>query len=212
MEQSDSINDLAVALVKVQGALGGAKKDSKNPFFNSDYADLKSVWECCRDLLSKNGLCVIQTNGGTAESPSVITTLAHISGQWIRGELHMTPDKKGPQGTGSAITYARRYALAAIIGIYQADDDAEGATDRNKKQSKAAKPTSQPTDPILAEGSKAIIIQHFIDKGIDSDFKKRNTLRKYAAICELKDPNNIESIETLSGSDAEKIAGYIENV
>ncbi|MDH5666066.1 MAG: ERF family protein [Nitrosopumilus sp.] len=148
MQQSENINDLATALCVVQGELEGAKKDSSNPFFKSDYADLQSVWECCRSLLSKNGLCVIQTNGGTAESPSVITTLAHISGQWIRGELHMTPDKKGPQGTGSAITYARRYALAAIVGIYQVDDDAEGATNRDKKPPKQSKSAGSPEPTV----------------------------------------------------------------
>jgi hypothetical protein len=131
--QSENIADLVEALRTVQMNLKGAIKDATNPFFNSNYADLESVWECCRGPLADNGLCVIQTNGGTAESPSVITTLAHVSGQWIRGELFLTPDKKGPQGIGSCITYGRRYGLAGIVGIIQVDDDAEGATSRNKK-------------------------------------------------------------------------------
>ncbi len=131
--QSESIGKLASALCAVQKEIGGAKKDSRNPFFNSNYADLGSCWETCRKLLTDNGLCVIQTNGGTAEAPSVITTLAHTSGEWIRGELAMAPDKKGPQGIGSCVTYARRYALASIVGMYQVDDDAEGATDREEK-------------------------------------------------------------------------------
>ena len=139
--QSDNISALANALVKVQSKIEGAKKLDIN-YYSKTYANLRSIWDCCRELLVENGLCVIQTNGGTAEAPSVITTLAHTSGEWIRGELSMIPDKKGPQGIGSAISYARRYALAGIIGIYQEDDDAEGATKREKEK-QAPKDTSK---------------------------------------------------------------------
>jgi hypothetical protein len=107
--------------------------DSENPFFHSKYADLSSVWEACRELLTKNGLAVVQTMGGeTHESVTVITTLAHISGQWIRGGLTMKPTKQDPQGIGSAITYARRYALASIVGVCPEDDDGAAASGTNK--------------------------------------------------------------------------------
>lgn len=139
--QSESIVELAKALVLVQAEIEPSHKTEQN-FYGKNYSNLRAVWDCCRSLLTQNGLAVTQTNGGTAESPSVITTLMHTSGEWIRGELTMTPEKKGPQGTGSCITYARRYALAAIIGIYQEDDDAEGATKRGKKD-KATKDTSK---------------------------------------------------------------------
>ena len=141
MNKSEKIDELAKAMVQVQLNLPGAKKTAENPFYKSNYADLKDCLEAGREVLSKNGLVVIQTMGGTAESPSVITTLMHESGQWIEGEGAMTPDKKGPQGTGSMITYARRYGYSAIIGLHQEDDDGEGATDRNKKQ--APKDTSK---------------------------------------------------------------------
>ena len=146
--QSQNISALTNALVNVQSKLQGAIKGSTNPFYKSDYADLESVWNCCRPLLTANGLCVIQTNGGTAEAPSVITTLAHTSGEWIRGELPLIPDKKGPQGIGSCITYGRRYSLAAIIGITQADDDAEGAMDRSKNKTPSKDTTEAGVDDM----------------------------------------------------------------
>jgi len=131
--QSAEIKDLVTALVKVQGKIKGAKMDSENPYFKSHYADLTSVWEACRDLLSANGLAVVQTMGGeTPESVTVVTTLAHTSGQWIRGSLIMKPVKADPQGAGSAITYARRYALAAIVGVCPEDDDGAAASGTNK--------------------------------------------------------------------------------
>lgn len=127
-EQSENINELAAALSKAQAHIGGAKKDSKNPFFKSDYADLESVWMACRKELTENELAVVQTNEPNPSGVTVVTTLVHSSGQWIRGRLNLNPTKADPQGIGSAITYGRRYALAAIAGVYQTDDDANQAS------------------------------------------------------------------------------------
>ena len=136
MLKSDNINELATALSKVQAKLEGAKMDGSNPFFKSKYATLFSVWEASRKSLTDNGLSVVQTcSVGESEGLIVDTTLLHSSGQWISGELAIKPAKNDPQGVGSAITYARRYGLASIIGICPEDDDAESAMER--------KPTAQ---------------------------------------------------------------------
>lgn len=125
--QSDSIKNLAVALVKAQSELRGAKKDADNPFFKSKYADLNSCWEAAREPLTKNGLCVIQTTEIQGPELGVKTILLHTSGEWISSFLPLT---EKPQVTGSAISYNRRYGLSAIVGLYSEDDDAEKATDR----------------------------------------------------------------------------------
>lgn len=130
--QSEQINELAAALATAQGKITGALKDSANPFFKSKYADLASVWDACRTALSENGLAVIQTTEAVApESITLVTTLAHKSGQWIRGVMTMTPKDSSPQAAGSCLTYLRRYALAAIVGIAQVDDDANAASGKN---------------------------------------------------------------------------------
>lgn len=129
---SAEIGELVKALAKVQGTIKPAKKDSENPFFKQKYASLTSIWDSCRKELSQNGLVVIQTTKVSNEV-TVLTTLAHESGQWIRGELTLKPIKNDPQGVGSALTYARRYALAAIVGIASEDDDAEEATRGTRK-------------------------------------------------------------------------------
>lgn len=146
--QSEQINELAAALSIAQGKITGALKDSANPFFKSKYADLASVWDACRGPLSENGLAVIQTTAPNPDGVTVITTLAHKSGQWIRGELHMVPVKSDPQGVGSCLTYARRYALAAIIGVAQVDDDANAATHRGDR---SGRPDTSGVDPELRE-------------------------------------------------------------
>lgn len=135
MQQSETINELAAALAKAQGHIKGAAKDTNNPFFKSKYADLASVWEACRSALSDNGLSVVQTTAGdNAETVTVETQLNHSSGQWIRGSLTMKPTKADPQGMGSTITYARRYALAAMVGVAPEDDDGNAGSGKRDAQ------------------------------------------------------------------------------
>ena len=141
--QSESIAALAAALSKAQADITGALKDSSNPFYKSKYADLASCWDACRKQLAANGLCVIQTTTHTDAGVMLVTTLAHSSGEWIRGTLPVVTKDNGPQAQGSGITYARRYALAAIVGLAQIDDDAEAAQAR-------AKPAPS-HDPVVVE-------------------------------------------------------------
>ncbi len=121
--QSEQINELVSALSKAQGEMTPAIKDSKNPFFKSSYADLSSIWNSCKDPLSKHGLAVVQTMDTQEGQFVLLTTLAHSSGQWMRSCLPILSEKNNAQGLGSAITYMRRYALSAIVGITCDDDD-----------------------------------------------------------------------------------------
>lgn len=133
MRKSEQLDKLAAALVKAQGEIEGARKDANNPFFKSRYANLESVVEASRPALVANGLAVSQGLGDGPNGPTLITTLIHSSGQWMEGEQPIMP-KGGtnatPQDLGSAITYARRYGYAAMVGVIQVDDDAEGAMGR----------------------------------------------------------------------------------
>jgi hypothetical protein len=130
MITSPEIGKLAEALAKAQGAIEGARRDSSNPFFKSKYADLASVWDACRKALSDNALSVIQTTEAPEFPQTVIvdTRLCHSSGEWVQGRIVMKPVKDDPQGIGSCLTYARRYALSAMVGIAPEDDDGNAAT------------------------------------------------------------------------------------
>lgn len=129
MEHSEQMNELATALSKAQSTLQVAKKGSENPFFKSKYADLYSVWAACREALTTNGLAVSQVADVDAEGRAVLeTVLMHTSGQWLKGRLPLMAVKPDPQAQGSAITYARRYSLSAIVGLCtEEDDDGEAA-------------------------------------------------------------------------------------
>jgi hypothetical protein len=129
--QSENIDQLITALAIAQGEISPAQKSADNPFHKSKYANLTSIWEACRGHLSAQGIAVIQTLDESNGNMYLITTLAHKSGQWIKSKaLIVVGDKKTAQTVGSAITYMRRYSLAAIVGVApeQDDDDGQAAT------------------------------------------------------------------------------------
>jgi hypothetical protein len=136
INQSESIANLTLALSIVQGKMSHAVKDSANPFFKSKYADLESVWDACRSLLAENGLAVMQFPGLYTDhdkSMSLTTVISHKSGEYLSQEMSVPVTKADAQGAGSALTYMRRYALAAVVGVVQADDDGNAASNPQSK-------------------------------------------------------------------------------
>ena len=134
MKSSESLEKLSLALCSAQGAMGGAVKGSANPFFKSSYADLTSVIKAIKQPCFDNGLSYVQLPHRDGNSIGVVTRLMHTSGQWLEHEFTLPMVKGDPQAAGSAITYARRYALQALFGIPAVDDDAEAAVLRNGEQ------------------------------------------------------------------------------
>lgn len=124
---SAQVDSILAALAKAQGKIQPASKDKANPFFKSKYADLSSVWDACRDVLSQNGISVVQFPQSRADGLYLVSILGHSSGQWIKSEVLMPLAKHDPQTIGSTITYFRRYSLAALVGVAPEDDDGEKA-------------------------------------------------------------------------------------
>jgi hypothetical protein len=155
--QSIEINELAKALAKAQGVMTSAQKDGTNPHFRSSYATLASIFQATRKPLTDNGLSVVQV---MLPDNTLVTTLMHESGQWLRSYLKLNPAQNTPQGVGSALTYGRRYSLAAIVGISQDDDDGEEATSPAKQASRpASAKAEQPAvvaPPKPANGKKEV--------------------------------------------------------
>lgn len=149
---SPNIGNLAAALAKAQGGFTFAAKTSEAPTFEKGgnragrrtYADLAAVLDAVRKGLAENELAIIQTPFSRQDGGVLLrTTLAHSSGEWIASEISFPVDRMGAiQGWGSALTYARRYALAAMVGIAQDDDDGEAAQAAEKARQR--KPAQQP--------------------------------------------------------------------
>jgi hypothetical protein len=130
MKTSDSITELATALSAAQAVMTAAKKDAVNPFFKSKYADLGSVIYALKDGFAANGLSFVQIPELLDAGVSVTTRIMHKSGEYIEGTLVLPLTKMDAQAVGSAISYARRYALQSMAGIPAEDSDAEVAMGR----------------------------------------------------------------------------------
>ena len=131
MERSETIKELTIALCKFHGEVEKIKKTETNPFFKNKYADLSSILSAIDTPLCNNGLVVTQHPTGEHE---LETMLLHISGEHLSSTYKMKPTKDDPQGLGSTITYQRRYALGAILGLnIDIDDDGNKGSEPVKK-------------------------------------------------------------------------------
>jgi hypothetical protein len=138
-QMSPTVGKFAGALAKAQGMIAHAKADSNNPFFKSQYADLASVLDACREPLSTAEIARYQAPISLASGEvGVKTMLLHSSGEWVASIIWCKPKESTPQTLGLVISYLRRYALAAAVGIAQKDDDAEAAHGRDSGPSPAA--------------------------------------------------------------------------
>lgn len=142
MNRSESITNLAKALAEAQGKVENASKTSKNDHFKNKYADLAEVLNTIRPVFAEHGLSIVQLPSYESPMASVETILMHSSGEFISGTCSAPVSKADAQGVGSAITYLRRYSLAAVAGIAQEDDDGNGATGAGNanQQRQPAKP------------------------------------------------------------------------
>lgn len=138
MKTSESVATLAKSLVLAQKKIKHATKDSKNPHFRNDYASLESVIDATKEALLEQDVTVLQG----MDSDTLVTRLQHASGEFIETSVRLVLSKQDMQGLGSAITYGRRYALAAILNISQADDDGNGASVAPSRKAAPAKRTS----------------------------------------------------------------------
>jgi len=130
MEKSNELKNIAKALCDFQRDVETIKKTETNPFFKSKYASLADILNVIRQPLADNGLSFTQFPYGEY---GLLTILMHVSGEYLAEGYKMEPSKHDPQGAGSVITYQRRYALGAILGLnIDVDDDANSASEPEK--------------------------------------------------------------------------------
>lgn len=127
------MKQLQQALLQAQKQIKNAQKDAKNPHFRNDYATLESVINAVKDIANSHGVLIVQGTGADEYGQYVNTILIHESGESMSSKTYLSLDKATMQGLGSAITYARRYGLAAMFCITQADDDGNDASNFKPK-------------------------------------------------------------------------------
>ena len=136
---SVEIGAISTAVSAFQGEIEQPALNRENPYFKSRYVDLSGVLKSVQKLLAKNGLAVMQIISGN----DIITLLTHKSGHWFKSVCPIG-NYKSQQDRGSAITYTKRYALCAILGIAaDTDDDGNAATDADKKRNANANANAQ---------------------------------------------------------------------
>ena len=163
MKTSESITEISAALAKALPEIQNATKDADNPAYRSSYATLNSVMDAVKPPRFEHGVVVIQGPGWRDGIVTVTTRFLHESGEWIETEagapvahrwerVDGEVTDKGPdaQTAGSAISYLRRYSLAAMAGITQEDDDGNAASGRAGQSAPSRKPASKPSDGDLA--------------------------------------------------------------
>ena len=190
VRMSPTIGKLADALAKAQAEMEGATKDSTNPHFRSKYADLASIRDACRPL-AKYGIAHLQPTRAEGPHVTVTTLLLHSSGEWIAEDLTLTAGQNTPQAVGSAITYGRRYGLAAMVGIAPEDDDGEAAEPRNapvtavtdiRPKPAPAKPP-KPTAPVKFDSwwaGLALVAEDGIEALLEAWQKAGRDLKEHA--------------------------------
>ena len=157
MNKSDSIAALATALSAAQGQIQDATKTKAG--YNYKYADLSQILQIIRPIFSKNGLAITQFPSKGGESVSVETVLMHKSGEWLSQDYEMpvqvSTKMSQAQCVGSVLTYARRYALAAVAGITQEDNDA-ALQREEKKQEESVGVAKKDHDKALSENLSSV--------------------------------------------------------
>lgn len=193
-EQSTEVGALFAALSKAQGDIESASKASDNPFFKSKYADLAAIRGACREPLAKNELCVIQQPFARGQQVGVRTQLGHSSGQWVACVAVTTPKDGGPQAFGSCVTYLRRYALAAFVGVVTEDDDGEKAEGRDKAKKPPGASWKAPTNGNADSGDTITTATlHALRSAALAKFKKGAEAKKW-----LVDAFQIDDAEHLT--------------
>lgn len=207
MNKSESISNIAKSLSQFQGEVKNPANTADNPFFKSKYAPLPDILNDIRPILSKYGLSVLQMPSGDGVNIIITTILMHESGEYIESEpLILKADKPTAQGAGSAITYARRYAISAILGISsEDDDDGNQASGNNDKKQSDTKPesnknvskfelTESQIKRLWAIAKSAGASEESIHKGIKAKFNKDS----------VKELSKTEYDEVCKGLEAKK--------
>lgn len=187
MNKSESIKNIAMALCKFQAEVENPKKTADNPFFKSKYTPLEDIVSAVKPKMGEHGLSYMQSCSGDGTNIIVTTLLMHSSGEWIESDpLVLRADKATAQGAGSAITYARRYALSAVLGIAsEEDDDGNHATGNSKNESKNLSEAQVKRLWAIAKSHKVTSEQ--VKKAIMKDYGKTEaatlTKKEYDELC-----------------------------
>lgn len=227
LTHSEQIDQIASALADAQADLGIVFKQSQNDAFGSKYADLTRVWEAFQRVGPRHGLSVVQMPGhydASARTMVMSVKLMHNSGQWLGGDMSMPLSRGDVHAYGSACTYARRYSLAALIGVCPRDDDGNEASgivaalparihnsqalsDKGRGAATARPSLSQGSAPLTPPAKTEATENTVVGGGVPADPQCLRELRKLAATAAVEEAAlcqhyRVKALHELSPHDA----------
>lgn len=154
---SDGLEAISAAWVVAAGQLPNVPKETTGQVGSAQrkYADLATVTETVRPILAANGLAYLQGVSDGDKIVTVTTRLVHKSGEWIEDSMSMPTGKGDAQAVGSAVTYGRRYALMALLGLAPDDDDGAAASRQAPAARRATPPANVNADTGEIDPNKA---------------------------------------------------------
>lgn len=190
MKTSESIQDLYKALITAQGQFHSADKNATNPHFRSHYADLTSIVKAARGPLMANGLGFVQMPFDREGHAYLMTRIIHTSGQFMESEVRIRTSKDDAQAFGSALSYFKRYALQAALGIVTEDEDDDGEAASQKPQApiqnyaKPQAPVAQVSTTLPKAKADHIWVKAVVPKELgqipkDAGFRWHNGIEKW---------------------------------
>lgn len=210
---SDTRAELAKAMAKAQAELGIVSKGKENSHFKSKYAELSDVLEAVLPALNAHGLSLMQVPTFNGCSVAVTSFLLHESGEWMESTLKMKPSKTDPQGVGSCITYARRYAALAIAGAAPEDDDGNAASGPSPKKDEAPRQASKAN----SRGLYTALQNSLRNQSSSDDLKKWGAVNAsdiqslptdWAAEIRKEYQQELEAFQHVEKTDKERVNGH----
>jgi len=216
-ESSATTEKLDAALAKAQGKIKKAEMNRENSAFKvgnriSKYADLESVWDACRGALSESQISVTQWPlHSTDDRLHLMTRIAH-AGEWMRAEFSIPLERKTAHGYGAAITYLKRYALAAVVGVVDSEDDdgnaASGLADAEPAKSPGAPTKKLPTPkPQAPDGRQKRVLDALKESAwkpedVTAYLGQAYQAEKVAKLTQAEFDDLLQAIQTQSPKDA----------
>ena len=217
LTQSDQIDQLATALADVQALIDVVLKESPNAVYGSRYAELSKVWAAFQRVGPDHGLSVVQLPGEfdpDSRTMSMSVRLMHSSGQWLGGDMSMPLSRADAHAYGSACTYARRYSLAALVGICPHDDDGNAASGIDLSADRSARSTTcRPMVTPHAHGLRHVsrVSTQGIAMANGAEAEGVSQAKHEASSLRLSDPQQLEELQALilsAGVEAEALCQH----
>lgn len=215
-KKSESIANLAIALVKFNTEVTTISKDAENPFFKNDYATLDHIMNEVRPTLSKHGLSILQLPSGDGTNVSMKTLILHESGEWLESEaLIMKPVKNDPQSVGSCITYARRYSIASVLSLSTGEDDDGNAATHTTQPKKTQETRNTQSNTNTSSQQQTPTTSQNVKLATESQVKLLRMKRKFAGWDSNEFINahfgwDINSLTEVPASEVNKLIQFLD--